>query len=223
MTDRRTLSRRQLLAGLGTAGATALAGCSANPTTPSGGDLRLGTLHPPITLDPIVIHDVGSAQMANKVFDGLYTYDNDVTGLVPQIAAGEPRVSRGGREYTIGIREDATFQNGQEVLAEDVKYSFEAPVEEDTPPSWRFDMIASIETPADRAVKVTLKYPYPAFRHSLTQPIVPKSERKAGKEEFAKKAVGAGPFKVEHFSEGKRPKSSAGPSIGANRNPTLRR
>jgi peptide/nickel transport system substrate-binding protein len=132
MSGQRSLSRRQLLAGLGTAGATALAGCSANPTTPSGGDLRIGTLHPPITLDPVVIHDVGSAQMAAKIFDGLYTYD-DSYNLVPQIAASEPGVRQGGREYAIELRPEATFQNGQAILAEDVKYSLEAPVEE-TPP-----------------------------------------------------------------------------------------
>jgi peptide/nickel transport system substrate-binding protein len=198
-------SRRQLLAGLGTAGATALAGCSANPTTPADGDLRIGTLHPPLTLDPIVVHDVGSSQMAEKIFDGLYTYD-ERTGLVPQIATAEPRIEDEGRRYTIEVREDATFQNGQSVLAEDVKYSFEAPVEEETPTAWRFDMIESIETPEDRTVRIRLEYPYPAFEHSLTHEIVPKSVREAGKEEFATKPVGAGPFQVRSFSEEKKAK-----------------
>jgi peptide/nickel transport system substrate-binding protein len=199
----RSLSRRRLLTGLGSVGATALAGCSANPTMPAGGDLRVGTLHPPITLDPIVLHDVGSAQMAEKIFDGLYTY-NRATGLVPQIAAGEPTVERGGRRYTVDIREDATFQNGQSVSAEDVKYSFEAPVEEETPNGWRFDMIESIRTPDDRTVRFSLKYPYPAFEHSLTQEIVPKSVREAGKEQFATEPVGAGPFEIDLFSEEKK-------------------
>jgi peptide/nickel transport system substrate-binding protein len=203
--ESRNLSRRRLLAGLGTAGATALAGCSANPTTPSGGDLRIGTLHPPITLDPIVLHDVGSAQMAEKVFDSLYTY-NRATGLVPQIATGKPTVERGGRHYTVGIRDDATFQNGQSVSAEDVKYSFEAPVKEETPKGWRFDMIESIETPDDRTIRFKLKYPYPAFTHSLTHEIVPKSVRESGKEQFATDPVGSGPFEVRHFSEEKQAK-----------------
>lgn len=138
--------------------------------------------------------------MAEKIFDGLYTYD-ERTGLVPQIATDEPRVEDEGRRYTIDIREDATFQNGQAVLAEDVKYSFEAPVEEETPTAWRFDMIESIETPEDRTVRIELEYPYPAFEHSLTHEIVPKSVREAGKEEFATKPVGAGPFRVRSFSE----------------------
>ena len=201
--EERSLSRRQVLAGLGTAGATALAGCSANPTMPAGGDLRVGTLHPPITLDPIVLHDVGSAQMAEKIFDGLYTY-NRTTGLVPQIATSDPRIEKGGRHYTVKIRKDARFQNGQSILAEDVKYSFEAPVEEETPNGWRFDMIESVETPDDRTVRFTLKYPYPAFEHSLTQEIVPKSVRESGKEQFATHPIGAGPFEIDLFSEEKK-------------------
>ncbi|MBX0296411.1 ABC transporter substrate-binding protein [Haloarcula nitratireducens] len=201
----RGLSRRRLLTGLGTAGATALAGCSANPTTPDGGDLRIGTLHPPVTLDPIEIRDVGSAQMAEKIFDSLYAYDES-TELVPQIATGRPQTDESDRRYTVEIREDATFQNGQSVLAEDVKYSFEAPVEEDTPKSWRFDMIESIETPDDRTVRFNLAYPYPAFTHSLTHEIVPKSVREAGREKFAEEPVGAGPFEVRHFSKEKKAK-----------------
>jgi peptide/nickel transport system substrate-binding protein len=199
------LNRRQLLAGIGAGGATALAGCSADSTTSSRGDLRIGTLHPPLTLDPIVIHDIGSARMAGKIFDGLYTYDN-ATDLVPRIATEKPRTGMDGREYTVGIREDATFQNGQSVLAEDVKYSFEAPVEEDAPTSWRFDMIESIETPDDRTVRFTLEYPYPGFQHALTHAIVPKSVREAGEEEFASNPVGAGPFEVRSFTAEKRAK-----------------
>lgn len=201
--EQRSLSRRRLLAGLGAAGATALAGCSANPTMPAGGDLRIGTLHPPITLDPIVLHDVGSAQMAEKIFDGLYTHDR-TTGLVPQIATSEPTVEKGGRRYTVDIREDATFQNGQSVSAEDVKYSFKAPVEEETPNKWRVDMIESIKTSDDQTVQFRLKYPYPAFKHSLTQEIVPKSVRESGKEQFATHPVGAGPFEIDLFSEEKK-------------------
>jgi peptide/nickel transport system substrate-binding protein len=222
MDERRSLSRRQLLTGLGTVGAAALAGCSANPTTPSGGDLRIGTLHPLITLDPIVIHDVGSARMAAKIFDGLYTYD-DSYNLVPRIAASEPQVRRGGREYTIEIRPEATFQNGQAILAEDVKYSLEAPVEEDTPSSWRFDMIESIATPDDRTVRITLEYPYPAFEHSLIGAIVPKSVRESGKEQFATEPVGSGPFEIKSFAEEKKAKVVRWPDYWGEPKPEIAR
>jgi peptide/nickel transport system substrate-binding protein len=67
-------------------------------------------------------------------------------------------------------------------------------------------MIESIETPDDRTVRITLEYHYPAFRHSLTQAIVPKSVREGGKEQFAKEPVGSGPFEIRSFAEEKKAK-----------------
>jgi peptide/nickel transport system substrate-binding protein len=67
-------------------------------------------------------------------------------------------------------------------------------------------MIESIATPDDRTVRITLEYPYPAFEHSLTQAIVPKSVRESGKEQFAKEPVGSGPFEIRSFAEEKKAK-----------------
>lgn len=201
MTNEPSARRRALLGTIGSLGSMALAGCLSLGGGKTGA-LRVAQLHPPTTLDPVTLNDVWSAQVAARVFDGLYTYD-DETGIVPAIAAAKPDVSEQGRRYEVRIDDAARFQNGQPVRAEDVTYSFEAPVREETPNAADVRMIRRIETLDERTVRFTLEYPYPAFEHTLTRPIVPKSVRDANTEKFAtKEPIGAGPFKVERFKPG---------------------
>ncbi|WP_423743764.1 ABC transporter substrate-binding protein (plasmid) [Haladaptatus sp. SPP-AMP-3] len=202
------LTRRKLLASLGIAGAGALSGCSAieRVSGGSGSQLRIAQPLTATTLDPVVIESVPSAQVATQVFEGLYTYGEGTT-LEPELADGEPKVSRGGTRYEVSLKSEPRFQNGNSVTAEDVKYSFEAPSHRDentpwrrgTPNKWEVDMIDTIETPDDHTVRFELSYPYDAFHEVLTRAVVPKSVRDPDPETFAKNPVGSGPFQVDRF------------------------
>lgn len=196
----RLLQRRDLLAGVGAAGVATLSGCSALAQTPPGPHLRIGTLQPPVTLDPIKAKYVGSKQAINRIFDGLYTY-GEGTDVVPQIATDQPAVSDDGRRIDVTIDEQARFQNDQPVTPEDVRYSFEAPVEEGTASAWEVDVIESIEIVDDRTVRFQLQHPFPVFSHTLTRPIVPKEAREDDRDAFGKEPIGSGPFEVRKFSE----------------------
>lgn len=94
------LDRRTVLTGLG-AGMASLAGCSTIASDSSDNEIRIGSIHPPMELDPIDATDVGSLQTIARIFDGLYTYD-DGTDIVPQIATGGPSVADDGRRTTFG-------------------------------------------------------------------------------------------------------------------------
>ncbi len=202
------LTRRKLLASLGIAGVSSLAGCSAveRVSGGSGSQLRIAQTLTATTLDPVVIDDVPSAQIAGQVFQGLYTY-GEGTKLEPELAEGKPKVSHDGKEYEVSITKEARFQNGKPVTAGDVKYSFEAPTHRDrntswrhsTPNKWEVDMIASIATPDDHTVRFKLAYPYHAFHEVLTRAIVPKSARDPDPESFAQNPVGSGPYRVDRF------------------------
>ncbi|WP_247004617.1 ABC transporter substrate-binding protein [Halosolutus gelatinilyticus] len=198
--DTHSTNRRDLLAGIGAAGAAALAGCSALARTPPGPHLRIGTLRPPVTLDPIEAKYVGSKQAINRIFDGLYAYGPD-TETVPKIAAGRPTTADDGRRIDVTIDEAARFQNDRRVRPEDVMYSFEAPVEEGTAPAWEVDAIESVEALDDHTVRFHLRHPFPTVSYALTRPIVPKEAREADRAAFAKKPIGSGPFEVRKFSE----------------------
>lgn len=201
--DRPTVSRRTVLKGIGSvAGATALAGCSSVAGGAGGEQLRFLQVLAPQTLDPIEVDDPWSAQPASRVFDGLYTYDRE-SNLVPVLAAGPPEVSADATTYTVTLESDARFQNGDDVTAADVAYSFAPETYEaaESPNVWQVNMLEEIRTPDERTVEFSLRDPYPAFEHTLTRGVVPKSVRERDPEAFGTETtVGSGPYEVADFA-----------------------
>jgi peptide/nickel transport system substrate-binding protein len=197
------MTRRTLLAALGGPSVAATAGCSTMLETGSGSRFRVGTLRPPITLDPIGAKSTGSEQVIGKIFDGLYEY-GDGTDTVPKIAAGELQFENAGRAAVVELDDSARFQNDRAVVADDVVYSYSAPLEEDAPTAWRVSPFDSVEAVDEHTVRFSLEEPYPGLEHALTRPIVPRQEREDDREAFATEPVGAGPFEVASFSTEKK-------------------
>ncbi len=196
-------TRRDLLVALGGTSTAAMAGCSTTLGTESEPTLRIGTLRPPITLDPITATSIGSEQAIERVFNGLYEY-GEGTEIVPAIAAGDPQIESDDRTVVIELADSARFQNGRAVVADDVVYSFTAPLEEDAPTAWRVSPFESVDAVDERTVRFSLPEPYPALEDALTLPIVPRQEREDDTEAFATDPVGAGPFEVASFSAEKK-------------------
>ncbi|AFO55650.1 ABC transporter substrate-binding protein [Natrinema sp. J7-2] len=196
------LSRRRLLASGTAVSAAAIAGCIGG--SDGDGSTLLFTQEKGwgYGFDPIVSNGVPSTQINGQIYEALYTYNEDATNsLVPELADGEPDISDDGTTWTATIKDEATFQNGDDVTAEDVKYSFEAPVDEKTENAGELNMIESIEAVDDKTVKFTLEYPYAAFNTTIGWPIVPKSERE-GSDDFGHNPVGSGPFQWVEWEEG---------------------
>lgn len=196
--------RRRLLgaAGVGLAGAAGLAGYARTTDAAGSSRVRVGTLNPPVTLDPIEAASLGSERAVRNLFDGLYAY-GDGFDTVPRVADGPPR-QPDATTAEVDIRPDARFQNGRPVTAADVAYSFEAPVAEGAPTKWRVDPVESVEVVSGSTVRFHLKQPYPALDHLLTHSVVPKAEREANPERFARDPVGSGPFAAASFTEEKK-------------------
>ncbi len=96
---------------------------------PTGGLAANQTLRFPIqadveTLDPAVLDTEAEQEIAQNLFNGLITFDNNLN-LVPDIAAAMPKVSDDGLTYTFTLRSDVTFWNGDRVTASDVVYSWD--------------------------------------------------------------------------------------------------
>lgn len=163
------------------------------------GSLKIGTDQNPTTLDPALYQDLASSQVMRNVYETLVAYNSDVTEVLPLIAKSW-EVNDELTEWTFYLNEDVyfqkgEFQDGRNVTAEDVKYSFEREIE--ISPMVRIYMIDNVEVIDTYTVKVNLQYPYAAFLTVLTDigaAIVPEEEAEGWGDEFTLHPVGTGPF-----------------------------
>ena len=151
MTDTDNLSRRNFLKGTGAAAtAAALAGCTDGgsqedpttgaPTTGTGGDtsdapqttieadtskrIRSATTGTASTMDPIKATDTASGTFIQNIFDGLTNYPDGDANAVNMLAE-DYTTANGGADITFTLKQGAKYNNGDEVTAADVVYSFE--------------------------------------------------------------------------------------------------
>src|SRR5713101_5189150 len=108
--------------------------------------------------------------------------------------------------YEFVLRKGAKFHNGDDVTAEDVKFSFER--YRGTSHHVLKDRVAAVETPDSRHVRFKLKQPWPDFLTFYTSAtgagwIVPKKYvESVGEDGFKKAPVGAGPYRFVSFTPG---------------------
>lgn len=202
-------------------GASVLSGCggSSSSSTDSGtsdettaegdikkgGTLNFGLSTEPFTLDPMVNAGYASRNVAYAIYEGLFKFDDDgnvINGLCKDYTQSDDKLT-----YTFTLT-DANFQNGDPVTAEDVKFTFERIMEPDSGAYYNNLLntyIASIDTPDEKTVTVTLKAPLYAFVNYLAAKellIVSKSWTEEHNGDISRDPMGAGPFKFVSWDSG---------------------
>jgi len=125
MTSATKNSKRSLGVLAGTAAfALALAGCA----TTGGGDtgdgaILIGTTDKVTTLDPAGSYDNGSFAVQNQVFPFLMNSPLGSPDVEPDIAVSAEFT--GPSEYTVVLKPDLKFANGNDLTASDVKFTFD--------------------------------------------------------------------------------------------------
>ena len=76
------------------------------------------------TMDSVLATDMNSANYIGHVQEGLY-WENDKNEIQPALAESLPEVSEDGLVYTIKMREDATWSNGDQITAHDFVYAIQ--------------------------------------------------------------------------------------------------
>ena len=153
-----------------------------------------------VTLDPAAYSDRATETVVRNVFDGLVTrtVDNEI---VLELATAYRWLDSETIEFD--LKQGVRFHNGEELTADDVVFTFERILFQDIGAERRgfIQEVESVEEVDDWTVRFNLKSPWPVFLQMLVHnQIVPKDYlTQVGDAEFARKPVGAGPFK---FVEG---------------------
>lgn len=171
-----------------------------------GGTLVVSMPSAPLTLDPAGYTTMYENHIMYNVLETLFIYDKEYKESIPCLATGY-EVSDDGLTYTIHLRDDVYFQNGQYVkgrkmTAEDVKYSLERSKEESPTDRVCRDFFDYAEVVDDTTVLLHMSSPAGPFITQLTEvgaAIVPKEEVEGWGDEFGSHIVGTGPFTLEEI------------------------
>ena len=200
-----------------------------------GGDRTAGELRlsgpEPITLDPHVTADAGSALYIVEIFGGLLTLDPELQ-LQADLAEEIPTEANGGKvvnsdgtvTYTFNLREGTLFHDRRPVTADDVKFSLERAADPATLSvvaefflgdivgvkeklRGEADEVSGVEVINNRTIAITIEQDLPNFLFKLTYPtsfVVDQREVEADPRNWMRRPNGTGPYKLDEWRFGER-------------------
>ena len=175
-----------------------------------GGTMVIGLSAEIMTLDPADYRDTTTETVIRNMFDGLVTRSSDGRVLL-QLAESATLIDSVTWEFV--LKKGVTFHNGEDLTAEDVKFTFDRIITENaieypephtSPRKGLIGPVESVEIVDDYTVRLHLSAPFPAAMQMLVhQQIVPKDYfEQVGTEGFIEAPVGCGPFKFVEGSLG---------------------
>ncbi|AEA01869.1 MULTISPECIES: peptide ABC transporter substrate-binding protein [Aerococcus] len=180
--------------------------------------------YPLTTMDNQKANDITSLTYCSQVFDGLYWQDEN-NDLQANLAQDFPEISADGLTYTINLRQDAKWVNGQPVTAHDFVYSFRRLVNPETAAPYAnlaegikgakaiqsgqapLDQLG-VEALGDYQLQIQLDYPNPNFTKLLAfTPFYPVNEDyvTAQGDQYGQDSdhvLGNGPFVIKNWQAG---------------------
>lgn len=184
--------------------------------------LRYPISSDPATLEPGLVKELFSAELALNLHVGLFMYDGD-TEVVPYLV-DTYSVSDDGLVYTFNLRTDAKWHNGRSIVANDFKIGWERYLDPEVGSQtggdpWRnvvggpelYDGTASeltgVQALDDHTLEVTLSSPSMSFLQELAMPImwvVPQEAVVPGQPLWVDNPVGGGPFTFVEWDPGSK-------------------
>ena len=182
-----------------------------NPDAPKGGEIRLVSNLRLSTFDkynPFTIRGAAPAYLSQLMFDSLLAGSLDEDGAGYGLLAEDVAVAPDGLSATFKLRKNARFHNGDPVLAQDVKHSYDTLIGPHTSPAYKTLLVdvAGVDVVDDRTVRYRFRQ---ANRElPLTVGGLPVFSRKWGQgkpfnEVVMEPPIGSGPYKIGPVKFGK--------------------
>ncbi|MDR2136836.1 MAG: ABC transporter substrate-binding protein [Synergistaceae bacterium] len=157
------------------------------------------------TMDPIAYKDFASHQTCRLLYDTLIYLDFSNGRVEPSLAESWELLS--DREYKFNLRKGVKFHNGDEMTAEDVRYSILRTMTPDTQTADYLKNVQDVQAVDDYTVILRLKnvdYSFlPSLSHCWSSIVSKKAVEKTGKD-FGANPVGTGPFKLASWQMGRQ-------------------
>lgn len=174
-----------------------------------GGIINIGLTANPSTLDPVTYTSQYESNVMRQVMDTLLIIDPETSEYLPSLAT-EWEANEDGSAYTFKLREGVHFQageyqEGREMVAEDVKFSLERSANESA--MNRLRGVKEVEIVDDYEVIVHLESPNAALLGMLTDmgnAIIPQEEVEGWGDAFAQNILGTGPFQINNLQAGQQ-------------------
>lgn len=164
--------------------------------------LVIGAVAQPPTMDPTANDAAAIPQvLLYNVYETLVKMDSE--GNIQPLLAQRWDRSPDGLTYTFHLEPSATFASGNPVTAEDVKWSFDRMMAEDSSAVLKNQMavVDKVEATEDKLVTVTLKHPSNSWIYDLTSTpgIIFDSQAAT---DLATTPAGSGPFALKAWNQG---------------------
>ncbi|MFF5228679.1 ABC transporter substrate-binding protein [Dactylosporangium sp. NPDC000521] len=199
-----------------------------NPSTATGGTLKLASAHDVDSWDPTRSYVTAVYNLQRLYVRTLLTPDAkpgaDGLKLVPDLATAMPAISADKLTYTFKLRDGIRFEDGSAITAKDVRHGIErlfAQEELSGGPTYLIDQLdqgqhypgpytdknglKSISTPDDKTITFRLAEPFADFPYLLAMGVaapVPAAKDTGAK--YGDKPVSSGPYRFESIEPAKK-------------------
>ena len=174
-----------------------------------GGEYIEGLIGAPGHINPLYANtsDVDS-DLSQLIFSSLFKHGQ--SGELVKDLVTDYAISEDGKTYTLTIRDDGKWHNGEKVTTDDIVFTFNAisNLRYKSPLRISFSGV-SLEKVDEKTVKFNLTEPYAAFLELLTFGIIPEnlwlpiSPEAATLAELNFKPIGSGPYKFKSLTKDK--------------------
>ena len=184
-----------------------IAGCSREPDIKSPNTITVGLGADAKRLIPFLASDSASGEISGLIYHGLVKYDRNIR-LTCDIAKSW-EVSRDGLRITFHLRKGVMWQDGAELTADDVIFTYSKVIDPKvpTPYSSNYGPVRSVKALDKYTVQVTYKEPFAPALESWGMGIVPKhllEGKDLSSTEVNRNPVGSGPYRFAEWVTGQK-------------------